>query len=590
MYKQPLLILSIAFATGIFVQDTFLLKNFAVYFLLVVSFLSLLFFFVRSFWFRRFRFFPLIFFFLALGLFAHSLNTSSPKLPELSASETIEFKISKKLNSNEKNRRYEIVAWKKKEFFLAVLSVPKNQPELDFLHYYKGSAYVNKLKKPYSSFQFDYAKYLARKDIYFQVYISETLSSAERSDLAFAEEIRQRRFETLKKIDQMDWNARTREFTKGIVLADRTEMDAETVQDFSKSGLTHILAISGSHMAIIFWLILLLLNKITPPRLRQYKIIAALLIIWVFAVFIDYGSSVVRSCIMISCYYIYVLLQRKPDLLHAMALAGFIILIADSHQLFDVGFQLSFLAVLGIFWLNAPILKYLPKPKNNLQNFLVNVVSVSLAAQIVTLPLVLFYFHQFSFISLLANLIVLPFSELLIIFALLMTVLTAFSLNFSYLNLVYDEVVTFVLKIIHAFAAADFAFFEMIPMSIHEVGVAFGFIYFLRFAIEKFSIKNSMRLLYILLMFVSLRVLLNYKANEIDEVLTHEYFKQKIISIKQDKQVKFVLNENDNLEKIQKYVIQPYLVARRTKNFEIETLPKEVAEIRIGNHVYKLKE
>jgi competence protein ComEC len=110
---------------------------------------------------------------------------------------------------------------------------------------------------------------------------------------------------------------------------------------------------------------------------------------------------------MITAYYGFVLLQRKPDLLHAMAIAGFLILIIDSQQLFDVGFQLSFIAVFGIFWLNEPILKYLPKPKNTFQNFMVNVVSVSFSAQIVTFPLVVFTFINILFYPL--SLILLSF-------------------------------------------------------------------------------------------------------------------------------------------------------------------------------------
>ena len=123
---------------------------------------------------------------------------------------------------------------------------------------------------------------------------------------------------------------------------------------------------------------------------------------------------------MISAYYGFVLLQRKPDLLHAMAIAGFAILMVDTQQLFDVGFQLSFLAVLGIYWLNEPILRYLRKPRSKVQNFLVNMVSIGFAAQLATLPLVVYYFHQYSFLSIIANLVILPFSEIIIIFSLLM--------------------------------------------------------------------------------------------------------------------------------------------------------------------------
>ena len=127
-----------------------------------------------------------------------------------------------------------------------------------------------------------------------------------------------------------------------------------------------------------------------------------------------------RSCLMLTFYYIMVLLQRKPDLLHSMALAGLIILMLDTQQLFDIGFQLSFLAVFGIYWLNRPILNCLPKARNNIHDFFLQVVSVTLSAQLITLPLILYYFHQFSFISVIANLIIVPLSEIIILFSLLM--------------------------------------------------------------------------------------------------------------------------------------------------------------------------
>lgn len=566
-----------------------MLKTKLIVMILVIGFLSLGLYFVRNFYFRRFRFLPLIFLFISLGLFAHSLKNTVPELPKIENSESVVFKINRKLNSNVKNRRYEITGWKGNQQFLILLSVPKEQPELDFEHYYEAGLYINRVQKAYNDFQFDYAKYLSRKDIYFQAYLPNSFVAGTRNDLTFSEKIKQWRLEILQKIDRTNLSRRTREFTKGIILADRTEMDSETVQDFSKSGLMHILAISGSHMAIIFWLILLLLNRIFPPQLRKYKIIISLALIWAFAVFIGYGSSVVRSCIMISAYYIYILLQRKPDLLHAMALAALVILIEDTHQFYDVGFQLSFLAVFGIFWFNQPILRYLPTPKNNFQNFMVNVVSISFAAQIATLPLVIYYFHQYSFISIIANLVIIPFSEILIIFSLLMTILMAASLSFSGLNLIYDAFVSLTLEMIHLFADADFAFFHMIPMSMPEVIVGFAAIYFLRFAIEKFTIKNVLRVTYFLLLFVALRLLLNFQAAQINEVLVHQHFKENVISVKQEKKVEFILrNESDSI-KIRKYIIEPYLTSRRTSEYSITKLPAGVEEILIGDERYRLK-
>lgn len=589
MHKQPLLILCLCFVLGILLQDYVLVSLQVIYILLVFSFLSLSLYLIKDFYFHRIRHVSLFILFFSLGVFAHYLNSRKPELAELGSKENIVFKINKKLNSNEKNRRYEITAWKGSESFLSVLSVPKSESELDFLHYYKAEAYINPLQKPYSDFQFDYGKYLSRKDIYFQAYLPNSFQSGARTDLTFSENIRQKRLSTLSKIDRADFSKRTREFTKGIILADRTEMDAQTVEDFSKSGLMHILAISGSHMAIIFWLILMVLNPIFPPKFRNYKIIISLILIWAFAIFIDYGSSVVRSCIMISAYYISVVLQRKPDLLHAMAVAAFSILIFDTNQFFDVGFQLSFAAVFGIFWLNQPILKYLPKPKNNFQNFMVNVVSISFAAQIATLPLVIYYFHQYSGISILANLFVIPFSEILIIFSLLMTVLIEFSVHFSWLDLMYDFIVTRALNMIHFFADLDFAFYKIMPMTLLEVFVAFVIVWFLRFAVITFNIKNVLRVSYFVLTFILLRLLLNYKASQTNEVLEHFYFKEKIISIKKKDEVQFVMKQNLNPEKIQKFVIEPYLTSRRTRNCEIKIIPYETEKIVINGKNYELK-
>lgn len=582
MQNQPLFSLGVGFILGIFFQDLLLLKISTVYILLISGFLLLSLFFIKNFYIHRLRSLFLLFLFFTLGVFAHFLHSQKPELPDLKGKEIIIFKIVKKLNSNEKNRRYEIIAWKDKSQFNSILSLPKTEMELDFSHYYKAEAFVNKFEKPYSDFQFDYGKYLARKDIYFQSYLPNSLQKSPRNDLSFPEKIKEKRLETLRKIDHSKLSKSSREFTKGIILADRTEMDKDIVQDFSRSGLAHILAISGAHMAIIFWLILLVLTPIFPPKIWRFKIFLSLLLIWSFAIFIDYGNSVVRSCVMISAYYIFVLLQRKTDLLQAMALAAFAILIWNTNQVFDVGFQLSFTAVLGIFWLNQPILKIFSKPKNKFQNFMMNIVSVSFAAQIATLPLVIYYFHQYSFSSIIANLVVIPFSEILIIFSLIMTLLLAFSLEFFWLDFLYDAAVSLTLNLIHFFADIDFTFHQMIPMTLLEVLSTFLIIYFLRTAILKFNIKNAMKLIYFILLFIILRLVMNYRATLLNEILVHRYFKEKIISVKKENQVQFIMQENSNQDKIEKYIISPYLTSRRIKKFEIIQIPRSESHILIN--------
>lgn len=236
-------------------------------------------------------------------------------------------------------------------------------------------------------------------------------------------------------------SAKSKAFLKGIILADRTEIDPETVKDFNRSGLVHFLAISGTHIVVIFGIFYFLFVQLLPLKFRKYAVIVSLVFIWLFAGFIGFGSSVLRSCIMLSVYFIYILLQRKPDLLHALALSAFIILLSDTHQIFDIGFQLSFIAVLGIFWLNQPILKYFPKQDNYFKRLLFNTISISLSAQLATLPLVLLYFHQFSFISIIANFFIVPFSEIIIVFSFVLTAIIAVGMNISVINTIYDAMI-----------------------------------------------------------------------------------------------------------------------------------------------------
>ena len=592
MNKQPLLILWICFIFGILISEKLSLSTALVHLFLSFSFLFLVFSLLKNHFFFKIKDFVLSIFFLGLGAFAHELHNKEQVLPNFPNSSEVVFTLDKKLNSNEKNKRYEVKILKVNDeinHLGLVLSVPKEEKELDFKHFYKAEIYLNKVKANAQDFGFDYQKYLGRKQIYFQGYAPNSLQVAEKENLTFSEKIKQKRLEILQNIDQAKLSEKSKEFTKGIILADRTEMDRETVEDFSKSGLVHILAISGSHMAIIFWLILLLLKPIFPARFRNFPIVISLIFIWLFAIFIDFGNSVIRSCIMITAYYFYVLLQRKPDLLHAMAISGLAILIFDTNQLFDVGFQLSFIAVFGIFWLNEPILKYLPKPKNTVQNFLVNVVSISIAAQVATLPLVIYYFHQYSLISVIANLVVIPFSEVIIIFALLMTILLGFGFDISWLNALYDSGVQLVLKVIHFFASLDVFFFKNIPMHWSEVIVLFSMIYFLRRFLTHHHLKSLIKVGFLVILFLMFRIGFNYYENSQSEILVHEFFKEKIISVKEKDKVVFFVKNSKNLEKQKKYIIEPYLVARRVNDFKIVFVPQNVKSLFINEKKYSVE-
>ena len=586
MNKQPLLLMLLCYVLGIFfcdliptsIHQTVFLMSFA----LVFTMLS--FFKVKIL--KELKNYSLGFLFFSVGVFSHYWHSKKSEIPNFQGKQTVVFQINKKLNSNKKYRKYEVLAKAEGNEINAILYVPKEEKQLDFKNYYQTKVYINKVESPKNDFQFDYAKYLARKGIYYQSFATDEILEAPKKTLTISEKIRQKRLEILNTIDGSKLPKREREFLKGIILADRTEMDAEMVSDFSKSGLVHFLAISGTHLAIIFWLILYLLKPIFPAKFRKIPIVLSLLFIWSFTIFIDYGSSVVRSCLMITAYYSFVLLQRKPDLLHAMAIAGFAILIFDTHQVFDVGFQLSFVAVFGIFWLNEPILKNLPRPKNKIQDFLFNVISVSLAAQIATLPLVIFYFHQYSFLSIVANVIIVPFSEVIIVFSFLMTVLFAFKIEFSWLSFIYEKLVDFLLKSIHFFADQDWFFIKNIPLNWVELIILFVVIFLLR-GLFLHQSKTMLRFLGIALLFFMVRIIVDFYQFKKTETLVVENFNQKTIIQKEGNRAIFWVDKKSNNEMLKRFIIEPYITSRRIERYEIKVDPKGFSEVKIRSELIR---
>ena len=568
-----------------------------IFLLLLISGISLISILIKSPFFQKVKYYFLGFFFFSIGIFLHFQNSDKPDIPAFQTKENIVFQLSKKLNSNEKNRRYfvEILAIPSREIkdfspIKTVLSIPKEQELLDFEHFDDAEVYIHRPEEINNNFQFDYNKYLARQEVYLQAYLPNEILKTPKTEVSFSDEIRQKRLEILNKINQTPLSPKIQEFLKGIILSDRTEMDSETVQDFNQTGLTHLLAISGSHMVIIFWMTLFVFNQIIPVKFRKLSIILSLVLIWAFAIFIDYGSSVMRSCLMISCYYVMVLLQRKSDLLHSLALSAFILLIVDSNQFFDVGFQLSYVAVLGIWWLSEPIKKLFRKPKYWLEDFLYSITAMTFSAQIATLPLAIYYFHQFSFVSIFANLLIIPLSEIIIISSLFMVIAIAFGMKFLFFYQIFDAFILYVLKVIHWLSGFEALMNKNLSLGLLELSALFLMIYFLKYVIKDvFNLNYIFRFSFCLLLFFGLRIGFNFYNLEKAEVLVHHFYKDKIISIKNKDKVDFWIHENRNEKKIIDFLVDPYLISRRVDECDVNYYSEESkAFVYEGKH-YKLK-
>ena len=204
-----------------------------------------------------------------------------------------------------------------------------------------------------------------------------------------------------------------------MALGDKTALTHELRNTYSVSGASHVLALSGLHLGIIYGLLWLLLPHRRWPAVSQTIILVAM---WLYVLLVGMPVSVVRSAVMLSVYGLLSIGHRNKMSVNALAFTAIVMLMWNPEWLFDIGFQLSFMAVLAIL-LFVPVFedvfsaKYLQE--HRLVRYIWGLVAVSVSAQIGVAPLIAFYFGRLSTYFLLTNFVVLPAAYLILGFSLI---------------------------------------------------------------------------------------------------------------------------------------------------------------------------
>ena len=199
-----------------------------------------------------------------------------------------------------------------------------------------------------------------------------------------------------------------------LILGIRQSLDTELLEAYSAAGAIHVLAVSGMHVGLIFSLLQSLLGILRKNRKLAHLYYAlAFLAIWFFGAITAFSPSVLRAVVMCSVVLIGEWVGKKGNLYNTLGFTAFILLFFSPYMILNVGFQLSFMAVLGIVFFQPKIASLL-QPKWKLAKWTWDITTISMAAQLTTFPLVLFYFHQFPIYFLVANLWVIWASSLIL--------------------------------------------------------------------------------------------------------------------------------------------------------------------------------
>ena len=199
-----------------------------------------------------------------------------------------------------------------------------------------------------------------------------------------------------------------------MALGDKSALTHELRETYSMTGASHILALSGLHLSIIYALLSML---VVGRRWQTISQVAIILSIWAFVFLVGMSASVVRSAVMLTVYALLALGHRKKMSVNTLAFTAIVMLLVSPQALFDVGFQMSFMAVFSIL-LFVPLF-YRPFSAEYLMTHRVvkwvwGMVAISVAAQIGVAPLIAYYFGRFSCYFLLTNFIVIPAATIIL--------------------------------------------------------------------------------------------------------------------------------------------------------------------------------
>ena len=301
---------------------------------------------------------------------------------------------------------------------------------------------VKELIAPLNIHQFNYKDYLAKQGIHQQIFVNNQqfrmVNNSTISLLGLSAKFR----ETIQKSLQK-YHFSKNEFgvISALLLGQRQDISKELINNYANAGAIHILAVSGLHIGIILLILSWLLKPIERIKYGKYlKLFLIVILLWMFAFIAGLSASVVRAVTMFTFVAIGSVFNRKRNIYFSLITSMFFLLLVNPMFLFDVGFQLSYLAVFGIVWVQ-PKLYNLWKPKLYILDKIWQLVTVSIAAQVGILPVSLYYFHQFPSLFILSNLVIIPFLGIILMSGILVIVLAVTNLLPQFLADAYGFVI-----------------------------------------------------------------------------------------------------------------------------------------------------
>lgn len=324
-------------------------------------------------------------------------------------------------------------------------------------------------------FEFDYQAMMRSRDIWFSVFLTKEtyLYTGKNSDrlIYWAEKVRDQLITKLSKVIRQK---EERSVVSALTLGYRAEISQETTNYFASTGAMHVLSVSGLHVALIYFVLGFFLSFI-KQRIAGKAIFALLMIsfLWIYAFISGFSPSVQRATVMFSFVIIGDLLRRPANIYNTLMASALFLILLNPQVIYDIGFQLSYLAVFGII-LIQPVLNKLIEVNNPILKWIWSLTTVSVAAQLTTFPLGLFYFNQFPNLFWLSNFIVIPATTLIIWLTIAFFILAPFQSIALFLGIIIQKITHLMLETLKAIDALPYAVSQGIVLNPFQLIILFS--------------------------------------------------------------------------------------------------------------------
>ena len=331
------------------------------------------------------------------------------------------------------------------------------------------------IKNMGNPFEFDYRAMMHNQGIDFSVYLApgtyrKTGIKINRLNY-LAEQVRDKLVALLAttKIKKEE-----RSVVSALTLGYRTELEPETRDYFASTGTMHVLAVSGLHVGLIYLIISTLFSGINRGKIGSAIYPTALILfLWTYAFITGFSPSVQRATVMFTFVIVGNILRRPVNIYNSLSASALILMLHNPNVLFEVGFQLSYLAVFGIVLLQPPIASLI-KLKNKILQWLWALLTVSMAAQLITFPIGVLYFNQFPNLFWLSNFFVIPGATIIIWLSFGFFVFSPFPVIPDIFAQIIQSVTHLMLNILKWMSALPHAVSEGIVFNPFQVWIIYG--------------------------------------------------------------------------------------------------------------------